>query len=44
MFTKAKNAAQLVIAIVIVTQTIRGLGMIGRDAVHFVEDTYFSKK
>lgn len=44
MFTKAKNAAQLIIAIVVVTQTIRGLGMMGRDAVHFVEDRYFSKK
>ena len=44
MFTKAKNAAQLIIAIAIVTQTIRGLGMMGRDAVHFVEERYFSKK
>lgn len=44
MFTKAKNAAQLLIAIAIVTQTIRGLGMIGRDAVHAVEDWYHDKK
>lgn len=44
MFTKAKNAAQLIIAIVVVAQTIRGFGMIGRDAVHAVEDWYYDKK
>jgi ABC-type antimicrobial peptide transport system permease subunit len=44
MFTKAKNAVQLVIALAVITQVIRAWGSMGRDAVHAVEDWYYDKK
>jgi hypothetical protein len=44
MFTKAKNAVQLTVALVVIAQAIRGYGSAARDAVHAVEDWYYDRK
>lgn len=44
MFTKAKSAAQLAVALVVAVQAIRAWGNMGRETVHLVEDWYYDRK